>query len=312
MITANSFMKREFGKKLIEEFFPRIDLTHVVDTPGLHPRSRHTHSDPVRSQSQARTAIPCGRCSASRGSRARQKIPLRGSCGSRSFSQIDQAGAQDEFTSTADVPRTTFAQSSVEHRRRWSGGPEGADRGQLRSRLWRIDRLHRLHMHYTCEDDVFVSAERVSCDEDRTRWALSHWLSGDVIRDWASSNPSAALFPYDDESDASIEESRVARVPISLAVSNEPLRTARCSVASTKSSWADVGTSMASVHRRPSSALRSPSPSPSSPRTTTSCSTEVARCSSSQPRSSSCPPTPPRTTTSPCSVCSTVPRRASG
>ena len=44
MITANSFMKREFGKKLIEEFFPKIDLTHVVDTSGAyipghgHPR----------------------------------------------------------------------------------------------------------------------------------------------------------------------------------------------------------------------------------------------------------------------------------
>src|SRR5207248_7843974 len=31
MITANSFMKREFGKKLIEEFFPKCDLTHLID-----------------------------------------------------------------------------------------------------------------------------------------------------------------------------------------------------------------------------------------------------------------------------------------
>jgi hypothetical protein len=36
MITANSFMKREFGKKLIEEFFPRVDLTHVIDTSGAY------------------------------------------------------------------------------------------------------------------------------------------------------------------------------------------------------------------------------------------------------------------------------------
>ena len=49
MITANSFMKREFGKKLIEEFFPKIDLTHVVDTSGaLHPRTRHANCDSVR------------------------------------------------------------------------------------------------------------------------------------------------------------------------------------------------------------------------------------------------------------------------
>jgi hypothetical protein len=35
-ITANSFMKREFGKKLIEEVLPRLDLTHVVDTSGAY------------------------------------------------------------------------------------------------------------------------------------------------------------------------------------------------------------------------------------------------------------------------------------
>ena len=35
-ITANSFMKREFGKKLIEEFFPAVDLTHVIDTSGAY------------------------------------------------------------------------------------------------------------------------------------------------------------------------------------------------------------------------------------------------------------------------------------
>ncbi len=36
MITANSFMKREFGKKLVEEFFADVDLTHVIDTSGAY------------------------------------------------------------------------------------------------------------------------------------------------------------------------------------------------------------------------------------------------------------------------------------
>ena len=35
-ITANSFMKREFGKKLIEQFLPTVDLTHVIDTAGAY------------------------------------------------------------------------------------------------------------------------------------------------------------------------------------------------------------------------------------------------------------------------------------
>ena len=36
LITANSFMKREFGSKLIEQVLPRLDLTHVVDTSGAY------------------------------------------------------------------------------------------------------------------------------------------------------------------------------------------------------------------------------------------------------------------------------------
>jgi hypothetical protein len=35
-ITSNSFMKREFGKKLIEGFFPNVHLTHVINTSGAH------------------------------------------------------------------------------------------------------------------------------------------------------------------------------------------------------------------------------------------------------------------------------------
>ena len=34
---SNSFMKREFGKKLIEDFFAqKVDLTYVIDTSGAY------------------------------------------------------------------------------------------------------------------------------------------------------------------------------------------------------------------------------------------------------------------------------------
>ena len=35
-ITSNSFMKREFGKKLIEEHLSQLDLTHIIDTSGAY------------------------------------------------------------------------------------------------------------------------------------------------------------------------------------------------------------------------------------------------------------------------------------
>ncbi|MGI8933519.1 MAG: BREX-2 system adenine-specific DNA-methyltransferase PglX, partial [Phormidesmis sp.] len=41
-ITANSFMKREFGKKLIEKFLPKVDLTYVIDTSGTYVPGHET------------------------------------------------------------------------------------------------------------------------------------------------------------------------------------------------------------------------------------------------------------------------------
>ena len=56
MITTNSFMKREFGAKLIEEYLPTVDLTHVIDTSGAYIPGHGTptvilfgrHRTPVR------------------------------------------------------------------------------------------------------------------------------------------------------------------------------------------------------------------------------------------------------------------------
>ena len=60
MITANSFMKREFGKKLIEEFFPRVDLTHVIDTSGAYIPGHGTPTVHTRLEDiESRAAMPC-------------------------------------------------------------------------------------------------------------------------------------------------------------------------------------------------------------------------------------------------------------
>ena len=56
-----------------------------------------------------RLATRFGRCKASRANRARQKMPHRERFGKSILQQIDRAGSQDEFTSTADVFRATFA-----------------------------------------------------------------------------------------------------------------------------------------------------------------------------------------------------------
>ena len=46
-ITSNSFMKREFGKKLIEEYIPRWDLTHVLDIAGAYVPGHNSEGTPT-------------------------------------------------------------------------------------------------------------------------------------------------------------------------------------------------------------------------------------------------------------------------
>ena len=122
-ITANSFMKREFGKKLIEEYFayqvePDPRHRHVR---CLHPRSRHPHGDPLRSH-----ALPAPWLHHPRGPgypwRARPARRTRrglGVAGDRH--QVDQPGSESEWVSAADAPPRPVRQASLEPQR-WRCG----------------------------------------------------------------------------------------------------------------------------------------------------------------------------------------------
>src|SRR5712691_6710659 len=109
MITANSFMKREFGKKLIEEFFPRIDLTHVIDTSGAYIPGHGTptvillgrHRAPVSNDVRAILGI--------RGEPGTPEEPEQGKVWRSIVEHLDNGGAQNEFVSVTNVARETFA-----------------------------------------------------------------------------------------------------------------------------------------------------------------------------------------------------------
>jgi hypothetical protein len=108
-ITSNSFMKREFGKKLIEQFFSEIDLTHVIDTSGayipdcgtptviLFGRHRHPSTETVR----AVLGI--------RGEPSTPSDPSRGLVWTSIIDNIGHPGTSTEYVTIAGVPRATLA-----------------------------------------------------------------------------------------------------------------------------------------------------------------------------------------------------------
>ena len=147
LITANSFMKREFGKKLIEALPARVgpDPRHR-HLRRLHPGPRHPHRHffgrnrpPVGDTVRAVMGI--------KGEPASRRTRPRGWCGRAIVDQVDRAGSEGEFVTVADVPRATFAKHP------WSIGGGGAadlkaeieeDRRGWRLRTWSVRRHHAL------------------------------------------------------------------------------------------------------------------------------------------------------------------------
>ncbi|MBB4931687.1 hypothetical protein F4561_002507 [Lipingzhangella halophila] len=109
-ITANSFMKREFGKKLIQDYFhTKVNLTHVIDTSGAYIPG---HGTP--------TAILIGRNSVwSPGSTVRAVLGIRGEPAQPNnaaeglvwqaiVGQIESPGSESEWVSVADLDRESL------------------------------------------------------------------------------------------------------------------------------------------------------------------------------------------------------------
>jgi hypothetical protein len=197
MITTNSFMKREFGKKLIEEFFPKIDLTHVIDTSGAYIPG---HGTP--------TAILLGRSRKPVGDTVRAVLGVQGEPSTPEdasqglvwqsiVKQIDSANAQDEYTSTADVRRSSFNSHP------WSIGGGGAadlaesieeSTGRTLSEF--ADSIGITS--FTLEDDVYILPWEVGARRKIGRTLLREMIVGDTLRDWFVPRCDPAIFPYDD------------------------------------------------------------------------------------------------------------------
>jgi hypothetical protein len=119
-ITANSFMKREFGKKLIEEFFPTVDLTHVIDTSGAYIPGHGTPTVILFGRNRQPVASTIRTVMGIRGEPTTRDDPAQGQVWSAILHQIDQPGSQSAFVSVAVSPRENF------HKHPWSIGGGGA------------------------------------------------------------------------------------------------------------------------------------------------------------------------------------------
>jgi hypothetical protein len=205
MITTNAFMKREFGKKLIEEFFPKIDLTHIIDTS----RMGHTlagHGTPTVILFGRSRKPTCDTVRAVLGINGEPSLTPDGTPGfvwQSILNHVDVIYVQDDYTSTADIPRATFASHP------WSIGGGGA--ADLRERLDDVggctleDLLSDVgRTTHTGEDEAFFVPSDSIARRGLEAYAVP-LVTGDDVRDWQLTFKTLALFPYDLQSATAIQ-----------------------------------------------------------------------------------------------------------
>ena len=205
-ITSNSFMKREFGKKLIEEFLPTIELTHVIDTSGayipghgtptviLFGRQRISFSDTVRTTMGIR------------GEPITPDNPSQGLVWSAIINQIDMEGSESDFVSVTDSPRKSF------YKHPWSLGGGGVS--ELKEHL---DQSGTCHLEKVIDEVGFL----IITGEDNClllegsvprRQGVTHYRSlagGEPIRDWQCEPDSVVLWPNSPDG-TRLQESQIA------------------------------------------------------------------------------------------------------
>ncbi|MFG2169475.1 BREX-2 system adenine-specific DNA-methyltransferase PglX [Micromonospora chersina] len=198
-ITANSFMKREFGKKMIEKLFAlEVNLTHVIDTSGAYIPG---HGTP--------TVILVGRnTNRNRGAAIRAVMGIRGedsASGDPSQGRVWQAivdqvrrpGSESQWVSVADTPRASLATFP------WSLSGGGA--GDLKeivegSRPVLAGYVSRMGVFGIPGADDAMLASREAWARRVGDLALNRRLVvGDDIRDWTCQAGDWSFFPYTQE-----------------------------------------------------------------------------------------------------------------
>jgi hypothetical protein len=197
LITAHSFMKREFGAKLIEQVLPRLDLTHVIDTSGAYIPGHGTPTLILFGRHRAPMGDAVRTVMGIKGEPSTPDDPAQGLVWSAIVEQVDRAGSESEFVSVGDTPRATFAKHP------WSLGGGGA--GELME-LIEGDQPVRL----VCAVEIWAGTGRTSADEvlaadigafrrKGVTDAVLPLVEGDSVRDWVARATEAILTPYDDQ-----------------------------------------------------------------------------------------------------------------
>ncbi|MCY7289020.1 MAG: BREX-2 system adenine-specific DNA-methyltransferase PglX, partial [Cryobacterium sp.] len=196
-ITANSFMKREFGKKLIEQFLPTVHLTHVIDTSGAYIPGHGTPTVILVGRNHwGRKDDPIRAVLGTRGEPNQPSDPARGLVWTAITEQIGQTGSESEWVTVEDADRQAFSLFP------WSVSGGGA--GDLRADIEQgaPARLSSVVGDIgagavTREDSVYMVGSGAARRAGVAPAQVLPLVEGETVRDFSIGDAVGSVWPYD-------------------------------------------------------------------------------------------------------------------
>lgn len=194
-ITSNSFMKREFGSKLIEDYLIRLDLRLVADTSGVFIPGHSTPTVILVGKNQHPIGQTVRAVLGIRGEPNQPTNPANGLVWRAITDYVDEPGHDDQWISVTDLPRQRLATHP------WSLSGGGADEllagiesgsaGTLSMRAQEIGRTT-----HTGNDEAFFIPIS-SCGTLDLAADTVPVVRGEEVRDFRISPENLTILPYD-------------------------------------------------------------------------------------------------------------------
>lgn len=195
MITTNSFMKREYGKVLIESYFPQKDLTHVIDTSGCTIPGHGTPTVILFARNQEAGVYPVRAVLGIKGDPSTATDPRNGVVWKSIVAGVDNPGFENDYITVEERERS----SMVTHP--WSLQGGGAADLMAVIETAAECRLGQFQEELgfgaiTGEDSLFTGSKSYFNSRGFLNNNIRVFVEGESVRDWQVDSSEFAFFPY--------------------------------------------------------------------------------------------------------------------
>jgi hypothetical protein len=191
-ITANSFMKREFGAPLVERFLPSVDVSTIIDTSGAYIPGHGTPTVVLFGRARRPTSDTLRVVDAVRGEPSQPADPAHGLVWTSIVEHVDHPSTENRFVRASDASRAEFSSHPM------TLGVGRDLRKLLESGKARLTTSAESlgFASFTGMDDGFVIDRGTAQRNDIGVEVAREFIVGDAVRDWNASPSEVAIAPY--------------------------------------------------------------------------------------------------------------------